>query len=44
MVDEYDEPSWSVINEVDMDGCAAVGKSSSRCLFAADVDRSVLCM
>ena len=39
-----DEPTWSVIIEVDKDRCAAVGKLSSLCLFAADVDESVLCL
>jgi hypothetical protein len=39
---EIDEPSWSDINGVDIDGCTVVGKSSSRCLFGADLDGSVL--
>ena len=44
MVVDGDEPSWSVIIEVDKDSCAAVGTLSSLCLFAADVDGSVLCL
>jgi hypothetical protein len=42
MAVEVDEPSWSDIDGVDMDGCTVVGKLSSRCLFAADLDGSVL--
>ena len=34
----------SVIIEPDKDRCAAVGTLSSLCLFAADVDGSVLCL
>ena len=44
MAYEVDEPSWSVIIEPDKDRCAAVGTLSSLCLFAADVDGSVLCL
>ena len=44
MVVDGDEPSWSVTIEVDKDSCAAVGTLSSLCLFAADVDESVLCL
>jgi hypothetical protein len=39
-----DEPSWSVTIEVDKDSCLDVGKPSSLCLFAADIDGSVLCL
>jgi hypothetical protein len=42
MAVEIDEPSWSDINGADMDGCTVVGKSSSRCLFAADLVGKVL--
>jgi len=41
---EVDEPSWSAIAGVDVHGCPAVGEPSSLCLFAADVDESVLCL
>jgi hypothetical protein len=44
LVEEADEPSWSVIGEVDIDSCADVGKISSRCIFEADSDGSVLCL
>lgn len=43
MAYEVDEPSWSVISGMDMDGCTTMRVPSSRCLFAADADdRSVL--
>jgi hypothetical protein len=44
MAVDGDEPSWSVIIEVDKGRCAAMGTLSSLCLFAADVDVSVLCL